>query len=195
MAPKTLTLGLFLTLIGSSIGRADGGRLLFSFDTPGDATRWSIVNDGVMGGRSSSDVSIVTPPDSAPGGGGMRFAGNLSLANNGGFASVRSAPIGGWDLRADDTFILRVRGDGRTYTLNLYPDDRRTAFSFQQDFPTQSGRWIEARLPVSGFVASSYGRDQPGIRLDPARIRSIGILLGDKQPGPFNLIVDSIQLE
>ena len=93
-----------------------------------DAASWQIVNDGVMGGRSSSQASIVKLET---GGDAMRFAGNLSLENNGGFASVRSRPSGSLGLDPGETIVLRVKGDGRRYTFNLYTPDRRTAFSYQ----------------------------------------------------------------
>ena len=51
-----------------------------------DATApdWFVVNDDVMGGVSSSTMQVTQE------GTGV-FAGRLSLANNGGFASVRTA--------------------------------------------------------------------------------------------------------
>ena len=43
---------------------------------------WNIVNDDVMGGISSSSLSLNQDNN-------LLFNGNLSLANNGGFASTR----------------------------------------------------------------------------------------------------------
>ena len=152
-----------------------------------DAAEWQIVNDGVMGGRSSSQASIVklkTGEDV------MRFTGNLSLENNGGFASVRSRPGGSLGLDPGETIVLRVKGDGRKYTFNLYTPDRRTAFSYQLDFTTNAGQWTEVKLPVDEFVAHSFGRRMPDMRLTPGQVQSIGILLGDKKPGPFEIVID-----
>ena len=42
------------------------------------------------------------------------------------------------------------------------------------------------------FVAHSFGRPLPGEKLDPASVQSVGILLGDKKSGPFQILVDSI---
>jgi monofunctional biosynthetic peptidoglycan transglycosylase len=125
----------------------------------------------------------------------MRFAGNLSLENNGGFASVRSRPEGSLGLKPGQTIVLRAKGDGRRYTFNLYTPDRRTAFSYQLEFETTAGRWTEIRLPVDKFVARSYGRTMPGMRLTPSQAQSVGILLGDKKPGPFEILVDWINVE
>ena len=165
---------------------------LFGFAETGDAANWQIVNDGVMGGRSSSQAEIVNTDS---GEAAMRFSGNLSLENNGGFASVRSRPSGSLGLDAGETIVLRVKGDGRRYTFNLYTPGRRTAFSFQMGFDTQAGQWTEIKLPVDEFVAHSFGRPMPGTKLTPSQVHSVGILLGDKKPGPFEISIDWIGVE
>lgn len=167
-------------------------REMFSLNSPADVSGWQIVNDGVMGGRSSSQASLIR---TSSGEQAMRFAGILSLANNGGFASVRSRPRGSLGLKADNSIVIRVRGDGRRYTFNLYTPDRRTAFSYQLEFVTTPGQWSEVRLPVNGFVAHSFGRRISGMALDPPRVHSVGILLGDKRPGTFELLVDWIRVD
>ena len=46
--------------------------------------------------------------------------GEVTTANNGGFASVRSAPWGGFALLGHAKALrMQVRGDGRTYKLTL----------------------------------------------------------------------------
>ena len=44
--------------------------------------KWRIVNDGVMGGISKSNIYLNEVSN-------IIFAGNVSLENNGGFASIR----------------------------------------------------------------------------------------------------------
>ena len=181
---------LFVTFSALSTPSAmadDSGRVLFDFSDPAASRQWQIVNDGVMGGRSTSRAVMNNE-------GQMVFSGNLSLENNGGFASVRSSPkdLG---LRAGQSVRLRVLGDGRVYTLNLYTPDRRTAFSYRREFRTTAGKWVEVELPLEQFVATSFGRIVANNRLDPTRIVSLGILLGDKRPGKFEIRVDWITLE
>lgn len=170
---------------------------LFEFSQPSDAATWQIVNDGVMGGLSSSQASVVKTNS---GENVLRFTGNLSLENNGGFASVRSLPTGplpGGSLGLDlgETIVLRVKGDGRRYTFNLYTPDRRTAFSYQLDFDAPAGRWVEVKLPVNQFVAHSFGRPVPSMKLVPHQVHSLGVLIGDKKPGSFEILVDSISVQ
>jgi len=41
----------------------------------------------------------------------------------------------------------------------------------------------------------SFGRPMPGTKLTPSQVHSLGILLGDKKPGPFEILVDWIRVE
>ena len=163
-----------------------GERVLFDFDDASAARAWQTVNDGVMGGRSDGRRAVTED-------GTLRFFGTLSLANNGGFASVRVRGVN-LGLRSGDTIVARVRGDGRKYSLNLYTPTRRTAFSYRTNFETEKDTWIEVAVPVSDFVATSFGQTIQNSRLDPPRANGIGILLGDKKPGQFNLEVDWIKV-
>jgi monofunctional biosynthetic peptidoglycan transglycosylase len=122
----------------------------------------------------------------------MEFFGTLSLENNGGFASVRSRGRN-LGLQKGDTIVVRVRGDGREYSLNLYTPTRRMAFSYRAKFRTTKDEWIEVRLPLDKFVATSFGRVVRNQQLDPSEVNGLGILLGDKKAGPFELEVDWIK--
>ena len=164
---------------------------MFDFSQPDAATQWQIVNDGVMGGRSTSNIEML---DDAQ----MRFSGTLSLDHNGGFASVRSTPdaaSSSLGLKSGDMIVMRVKGDGRKYTFNLYIPDRQIAFSYQLDLQTEANEWTEIQLPIDRFAAHSFGRPVRGATLDPARVHSLGVLLGDKRAGDFNLTVDWIKVD
>ena len=161
-------------------------RILFDFSGPEAVSRWQIVNDGVMGGRSTSRVISAGDKE-------ILFQGNLSLENNGGFASMRSRPTR-LDLKAGDTIVLRAKGDGRKYTFNLYVPQRRMAFSYRVEFQTVAGEWIDVKLPLDRFVATSFGRVVRGASLNPGQVNSVGILLGDKRPGSFEILLESISV-
>jgi len=181
------TVYLWLALVCvTGIARADQ-RELITFNHPAAERDWQSVNDGVMGGRSSGSRRINSSSN-------LEFFGRLSLANNGGFASVRTRrmPL---NLRTDDTIVIRVLGDGRQYSFNLYPSRRRTAFSYRAFFDTLKDRWAVVRIPISRFRATSYGRSVVGATLNPAEIDGLGILLGDKRPGTFRLEIASISVE
>jgi len=159
--------------------------LMIGFDGVGADAQWQTTNDGVMGGRSDGRFKINED-------GNMEFFGTLSLENNGGFASVRSRGRN-LGLQKGDTIVARVRGDGREYSLNLYTPTRRMAFSHRAKFRTTKDEWIEVRLPLDKFVATSFGRVVRNQQLDPGEVNGLGILLGDKKAGPFELEVDWIK--
>ena len=164
-----------------------GERILFSFDNSDAAAQWQTTNDGVMGGRSDGRFRINEDKN-------MEFFGTLSLENNGGFASVR-ARGSNLGLEKGDSIVARVRGDGREYSLNLYTPTRRMAFSYRAKFGTQKDEWIEVRIPLDEFVATSFGRVVRNQALDPAEVNGLGILLGDKKAGPFELEIDWIKVD
>jgi len=192
--PRSLRLCCFAVFFAMMTQLAAGQTMtsLFQFRQASDVAKWQIVNDGVMGGRSTSQAVLVKTESGEV---AMRFSGNLSLENNGGFASVRSRPSGALGLQSGSTILLRAKGDGRRYTFNLYTPDRRTAFSYQMEFNTQAGQWVEVRLPVDKFVAHSFGRPIPSMKLTPSQVQSVGVLLGDKRSGPFELLIDEIRFE
>jgi len=161
-------------------------------EVPIDAAAWQIVNDGVMGGVSSSAVRAL-------GAGGLRFEGRLSLDYGGGFASARrsfSLP-GEVAVPSVSAFALRVRGDGRQYRLTVFMRDPRTGerepYHYQGAFKT-SGDEQEIVLPLADFVARFRGRPVDAPLLDPQRIIAIGLQISDRQAGPFVLDVRSIAL-
>ena len=148
--------------------------------------RWQIVDDGVMGGVSQSSLNRVDPET-------VRFSGLLSMENNGGFASVRTSGLMP-DLAETQSVKIRTRGDGRTYQLRLRTSNGWRAPDYSAEFKTEPGQWQIHVLPLTSFIAGWRGRairNAPPI--NPAEILSVGVLLGDKNPGGFSLDVDWIK--
>jgi NADH dehydrogenase [ubiquinone] 1 alpha subcomplex assembly factor 1 len=185
MRLTTVLIVLAVTIASLTPTAECSNRVLFSFAKADVAKQWQTVNDGVMGGRSDGRVKTNESKR-------MEFYGTLSLANNGGFASVRSRGTN-LGLAKGDSIVARVRGDGREYSLNLYTPGRRTAFSYRSKFKTKKDEWIEVRLPLEDFEATWFGRVLPNQKLDPTMVSGLGILLGDKKAGPFKLEVDWIK--
>lgn len=171
---------LFLSLLISPTMKANPAseKVLFDFTSRTNAA-WQIVNDDVMGGVSSSQFVITNST--------AVFSGKVSLENNGGFASVRSLPARQeWGVA--DSFVIRVRGDGRRYKFTARMNQHFDGANYQCPFPTKQGEWQELRLPLKDFVPSFRGRvlkDEPP--LDAAKVASIGFLISDQQEGPFHL--------
>lgn len=143
---------------------------------------WQAVNDGVMGGVSSGRMVSAD--------GALRFEGELSLENNGGFASVRR--LVGDDLSAATGVRLEVRGDGRTYQFRLRQDGRFDGVAWRAEFST-SGEWQTIDLPFTEFEPVFRGRPvREAGPVSPADIRQVGFMLADKNPGPFALEIRDI---
>ncbi|MEC9096990.1 MAG: CIA30 family protein, partial [Planctomycetota bacterium] len=124
----------------------------------------------------------------------LEFYGRLSLENNGGFASIR-LPSGDIKLQKGDVLILQLKGDGRTYNMNLYAQRNLGGFSYRQSFKTVANKLIEVRLPVDKFVATWRGRVFPQQKLTPQDVAGLGFLLGDKKEGEFSLQLKSIRVQ
>jgi len=161
---------------------ATSERMLYHFQAATNSPAWQIVNDDVMGGVSTSRFQILTN-------GTAVFSGVVSLENNGGFASVRSSLVR-QNLNDTDTFVLRVRGDGRRYKFTARTGTGFDAPNYQAEFTTKRGEWVEHRLAFKDFVPTFRGRvltDVPP--LNPAKIASVGFLISDQQEGQFKLEV------
>jgi len=186
--PAAILLLCSLPLSGASAPPDNSMRTLMQFDNGPQEARWVAVNDGVMGGRSSGGPTVAD--------GRMEFTGDLSLANNGGFASVRSVGRT-FDLSDASTVVLRVRGDGRSYQLRLATDAsyRGRQVSYGAEFNTRAGEWTEVRVPLASLQPTVRGSRLQGPPLDASQVREIGLLLGDKREGPFALSVDWIAVE
>jgi hypothetical protein len=122
------------------------------------------------------------------------FEGEVSLARNGGFASVRSSP-GDHGQPAAKACEVEVRGEFKQFKLNLLTDDGLDSLSYQAGFTPVGVGWQTLRLPLAAFRATFRGREIPGApALDPARIRQVGLMIAARQAGPFALDIRRIGL-
>ena len=145
---------------------------------------WNIVNDTVMGGRSSSRWFSNSSTTST-------FEGFLSLQNNGGFASVRH-DLDKIDLTNTEGIYLKVKGDGRKYQFRIRSQASRWA-NYSQEFKTKEGIDQTFYLPYKDFKAGWRGRSITDLPVLTGKdIKGIGFLLGDKIEGKFKLEVTDI---
>ena len=181
-----LMAGLLPPASGAIRTDSSPGTLLFQFSGPAGADAWGAVNDGVMGGVSRGGATIID--------GVLHFRGVLSLENNGGFSSIRSSGPAR-DLSPATAIVLRVRGDGRTYRLQVATGAafRGARISYQAPFATRRGEWIEVTVPLDSLEPRFRGQRLRGPPLDRSRIEEFGLSLSDGNPGPFALEIDWIR--
>ena len=143
---------------------------------------WMVVNDGVMGGVSTSRVSIAK--------GIATFTGVVSLTNNGGFASVRSAPSSGTFPNDTKAFQLRVRGDGKVYQFTV--DTEAGWFWFA--FKPAKAKWSTVTVPYESLVpVTRFGEPTERARFDGKQQTSrLGILISNKRAEKFSISLDWI---
>ena len=145
--------------------------------------KWNIVNDTVMGGRSSSRWSDKSST--------LSFEGFLSLENNGGFASIRH-DLNNINLSGTEGIFIKVKGDGRKYQFRIRSQASRWA-NYSQEFKTKKDTVQTFYLPYKDFKPSWRGRSVRNVpTLTGKDIRGIGFLLGDKIQGKFKLDILNI---
>jgi len=177
---------LFLTVISLTVVKAENKSVtLFDAKNNLKILRWRIVNDTVMGGRSKSSWERLD-------GKNAKFTGKLSLENNGGFCSVRTYPK---DLGLNRTqgFLIKVLGDGRSYSLNARSCKTRGGVNYRANFATTKGKITEVWVPFKDFKPSWRGSRIKNLpTLKGGDIEGIGFFLGDKKPGVFKLEIVKI---
>lgn len=163
-----------------------GETMLFDFGATENMNDWLIINDGVMGGLSESSF-VLTDFNSAV------FSGNVTLENNGGFASVRSRPMQ-FDLAGHQGIRIRVKGDGKKYQFRVQTNNRFDGISYQYRFETQKDQWQTITIPFEKCVPVFRGQLLRNVEpISPENIRQLGFLISDGQTGDFQLEVQWIK--
>ncbi|MBO85337.1 MAG: hypothetical protein CL927_08255 [Deltaproteobacteria bacterium] len=149
---------------------------------------WRPVHDSVMGGRSTGEVVESEQ--------GVRFQGQLSLENSGGFASMRGESRV-LDLHRTEGLQLEVEGDGRPWFVTVDRSDvRLRAGSYRASIQTRAGEVTTHNLRWTEFLPKSFGRPVvgvPGLGSAPERIVRIGLMVSDGLEGGFDVLVRAIR--
>ncbi len=176
-------------------------RILFDFTNPSTEVQikniWGVLDDVVMGGVSESNIRLVENT--------VLFAGNVSTANSGGFASVRTKNFSpAFDLSGYEGIDLRLKGDGKRYKFLLRADPKWDGTAYSFSFNTIPNIWTTIRIPFSEMIPVFRAKtlnDYPPI--NKTQISSFQLMLSkfeyDGQlnpqfsPGSFNLQIESIK--
>lgn len=182
---KKFNLGLLFMTLAYPVFSFQNPLDLYDFREPRTSGSWMIVNDGVMGGVSESKLSLSSD-------GTLLFQGNVSLDFGGGFASVRSV-FKSFNAQNYNGILILVKGDGQTYQLRLRQGEQFDGVAFFQHFKTVAEEWLKIFLPFDHFQASYRGRLLPNHhKLNKREISQVGLMISDKQKGPFRLAVKRI---
>ena len=175
---------LLFFLLLSSFAQTDTNEI-YQFTSSTKLNEWRIVNDGVMGGVSKSSLILNDL-------GNGQFMGHVSLANNGGFASIQLNKT--IQLADEKKFILlRVKGDGKSYEFRLKSQISQSE-SYVHQFTT-TGEWEIIKLPISEFYPQFFGRKLNRPNFNFKSIEQLSFLIANKQEEDFKLLIDWIGLE
>ncbi len=147
-----------------------------------------IINDTVMGGCSHCRVQISNQ--------NIHFRGEVSLANNGGFASMR----GQWPWlnqttsKESNAVRIKVQGDGKQYQFHLLTVDNHDGSAYVFDFETQADKICTIHMPLHAFSTRYRGRpiQKPPLQLN--HVTEYGLLIGKQQTGEFQIVLKELSL-
>ena len=159
--------------------------VLYDFKPDCSLSDWKILDDTVMGGRSSGNFSITKN------GTGL-FDGSVSLENNGGFSSVRHR-VKDISLVDFSSFVLKVKGDGKSFQFRV-KDDVNSYYSYKKDFST-SGEWQEIQLKFSDFTPTYRGRTLDIPNFSGTSLEEMTFLIANKENEIFRLELDVLSVK
>ena len=159
-------------------------KMIFDFNENTDIKDWIVVNDVVMGGKSSSQFRLNNE------GYGV-FEGHVSLDNNGGFSSVRY-PFEKTEVSKASKIKIRLKGDGKTYQFRI-KDDRNNYYSYITTFST-SNEWQIIEISLEDMYPSYRGRRLSSPNFSHTIIEQIVFLIANKKDENFRLLIDKIEL-
>ena len=122
--------------------------VVFDFNKQSNLTNWVIVDDVVMGGRSSGSIEIDNN------GNGV-YSGSISLQNNGGFSSLRYK-MDRLSVEKHKKIKLRVKGDGKNFQLRIKANSG-DYYSYISQLSTNK-EWQEIEIPLKDMYPSFRGR-------------------------------------
>jgi NADH dehydrogenase [ubiquinone] 1 alpha subcomplex assembly factor 1 len=160
-------------------------QIIFDFNKSSNIKNWIVIDDVVMGGKSSGSFKLNSD------GYGV-FVGDISLENNGGFSSVRYR-FEKILINKSTKISIIIRGDGKKYQLRI-KSNSGDYYSYISPFST-TGEWQEIEIPLKDMYPSFRGRklDQPNFSNDA--IEEITFLIGNKNKEKFQLLIDKIELK
>ena len=189
---KTIGLAVFSVAIGLVYEAANSQEteimdtlMLSEFTGDSPDLGWYIQNDNVMGGQSQGGFQVASDE--------LIFSGNTNT-DGGGFSSIRTHPLQ-LDLSDRSGIRVKVKGDGRRYTWHLQTDARwrGRSVNYWADFNTSMDEVVSVDIPFTSFVPQFRGFKLDGPELNTRQITQLGLYIYDKNDGPFELVLLSVE--
>lgn len=180
---------------------------LLDFSDPATISACKTMSDADIGGFSQ--VSLDHIPKTAAEPAHARFHGRISIElppnrphiQRTGYAAWRNkdraATIFGkslWDIDPYVYLALRVKSDGRKYFVNVQTESIvPTDLHQHRLYARRPGEWETVLIKWNEFVRTNYGAVvEPQTEMLRQKVRTVGIGLIDRVPGPFDLAVSRV---
>lgn len=99
-----------------------------------------------------------------------------------------------WDIDPYAYLALRIKSDGRSYLVNVQTESIvPTDIHQHRLFSRRPGQWETVLIKWNDFVRTNHGYVvEPQTEMLRQKVRTIGIGLTDRIPGPFDLSIERI---
>ena len=148
---------------------------------------WLVISDNVMGGITQSKLEYTETS--------LVLTGTISLANYGGFSSVKTR-FKNIDLSEYKGLKIRYRSANQRFAFTLEDSRNWTQPNFKGDLPpTKDNAWSESTIYFKDFKEYQIG-EPTGEKLYATSLKNIvrlGIITTEKKEGPFSLEVDYVE--
>ena len=158
--------------------------IIFNFNKNSSISNWIVVDDVVMGGKSSGNFQLNKD------GKGV-FSGKISLDNNGGFSSLRYG-FNKLNIEKFKSIVLKIKGDGKNYQFRIKHKSSDYA-SYITSF-SSSGEWQEIEIPLNSMYPSFRGRKLDEPNFFHKSIEEVTFLIANKKNEEFIILIDKIEL-
>ena len=180
---------------------------LLDFTKPDTVSACKTMCDADIGGFSQVALDQLLQSQSEPA--HVRFHGHISIelppnkpqVQRTGYAAWRNkdrpATIFGkslWDIDPYAFLALRVKSDGRKYFVNLQTESLvPTDIHQHRLYAKRPGEWETILIKWHEFVRTNHGTVvEPQSEMLRQKVRTIGLGLIDRVPGPFDLSISRI---
>ena len=180
---------------------------LLNFSHPHVVDSCKVMSDADIGGSSKASLDYITTSSSQPA--HARFHGSISTdlprdrpqVQRTGYAGWRNKDrpptLFGkslWDLDPYTYIAIQVKSDGRKYFVNIQTESIvYTDLHQHRLHARKQGEWETVLIEISSFVRTNHGEVvEPQTEMLRQKVRTIGVSLTDRVPGPFDLAIGSV---
>lgn len=181
---------------------------LLELSDPDVVQACKIMSDADIGGSSIATLDHVLGTSSEPA--HARFHGSISTdlprhrpqVQRTGYAGWRNKDrpptLFGkslWDVDPYTYLALRVKSDGRKYFVNIQTESIVYTDLHQHRLHARKpGEWETVLIEINSFVRTNHGEVvEPQTEMMRQKVRTVGVSITDRVPGPFDLSIGSVR--